>query len=113
MSALARNTDPATSHEASPADPDRDRMIALRRIGDAGPEGATQVEVDAAHLAEHPRAADGKMRKRVCELRRSGLVQKTGERRLTPRRRWAEVYRVTAKGRAALRAADRRKDVSA
>jgi len=69
--ALARNTDPATSHQAARRAPVRGHAAKVLEALRAGPAGQTE-------LAARCGITVAAVSKRLPELRRAGLVEKTG-----------------------------------
>ncbi|CAH0496087.1 hypothetical protein [Novosphingobium sp. CECT 9465] len=67
-------------------------MLALNRLGEATP-------LEAVAVAGIAREA---LQPRFSELRTTGLVEPTGERRRNPSGKYAAVLRLTEQGRAAL-----------
>jgi len=96
--ARARSTDPDTAHAAAQRTADQLRehqwhvLDAIVRAGTAGM--LDHDHVDDSGLIQ---TSAGKRR---LELERLGLVEATGDKRLTPSQRWARTYRATARGRA-------------
>lgn len=95
----ARKTDPDTSHEAAryaALNAATLRAMALRELVAAGDAGLTDFE-----LAARCRSQQTSVGKRRGELRDSGLVEDSGERRPSPSGAAAIVWRATEQGRRA------------
>lgn len=93
--AIARRTDPDTSHEAArTVDSLRAKQrYVLATLRHYGP--ATFDDLIADYRAHgFPRQSDSGIRTRVSELREAGFVEDTGERRTLPSGRRAIVWRV-------------------
>ena len=94
---VARNTDPATSHQASAyaaLNAGTLRAVALRELVAAGSQGLTDFE-----LADRLHSQQTSAGKRRGELRDAGLVENSGMTRPAPSGAAAIVWRVTAAGR--------------
>lgn len=91
--ALARTTDPATSHEAAPGS--ARRSAGQRLVLDALAAHGPGTDFD---LAEWTGRQQTSMGKRRLELQRAGLVEPTGGRRPSPSGSAALVWRLTAEG---------------
>lgn len=96
--ALARNTDPATSHAAAasqtPAKLSAGRLLALRTLAEHGP----LTDFELAELTGRAQTSIGCRRK---DLVRAGLAGDTGQRRLSPSGSTAIVWALTIEGRQA------------
>jgi hypothetical protein len=94
--ARARSTDPETAHLAAQAASEHltehERLV-LEAFVHAGRTGLIDHEIEArCGLIQ---TSGGVRRKRLRDL---GLVEPTGDRRLTPSKRYANVHRITARG---------------
>lgn len=98
LDALARNTDPDTSHAAAvsqtPAKLSAGRLLALRTLAEHGP----LTDFELAEITGRQQTSVGKRR---CELVRAGLAADTGQRRLFPSGSPAIVWALTIEGRQA------------
>lgn len=89
----ARRTDPETSFEAAAAVSVTQQA---RVILSAYADGAELLDVEAYRKAGFPpHACDGQ---RCSDLRRNGLIERTGEKRKTPSGRPGYVCAITRKG---------------
>lgn len=96
----ARNTDPATSHQAAThVNRDNDQALVLR-IHAAHPDGLTDFE-----LADLCNRAQTSLGKRRGELRDAGYIEDTGGTRPAPSGAAATVWRITPQGIRAVRRA--------
>jgi hypothetical protein len=94
-----RATDPETARLAAAAAERRltdNQWLVLRSLVEAGRSGLLDHDHEARNGLKQDTAG-----KRRGELQELGLVEPTGERRYTPRRSLAGVYRATAQGIAA------------
>jgi hypothetical protein len=95
--AHARASDPATSHEAVPVNIGRQ---ALRILLAYHSSGHAMTDHDAYSLAGYaPNARDGQ---RCSDLRKFGLIERTGLRGRTPSGKSGHLCCITPKGRAFL-----------
>lgn len=96
LDALARNSDPDTSHAAAasqtPARRKRGQRLVLAALAEHGP--LTDFEHEAINGLQQTSAG-----KRRLELLRRGLVEYAGARRESPTGSPARVWRITAEGR--------------
>lgn len=94
--ARARSTDPETAHLAALAANDtlsEHERIVLAAFYEAGRAGLIDHELESrCSLIQ----TSGGVRRKA--LRDRGLVEPTGEKRLTPSKRYAGVHRITARG---------------
>lgn len=98
----ARNTDPATSHEAIPDNLTMQALVILR----AYRNGKPMIDHDAYALAGFgPNARDGQ---RCSDLRQHGYIERTGERGLTPSGKAGYLCRITDAGLAYLARMEKR-----
>jgi hypothetical protein len=96
----ARSSDPSTSHEAIPENITAQALRVLRSYRTRRP----LLDVDAYELAGYgPNARDGQ---RCGDLRRYGLIRRTGERATTPSGKKGHLCQITEAGLAFLRARD-------
>lgn len=107
--ALARVTDPGTSHEAVGAQPlNRLRRIVLQIFAEiAGDRGMTDTELDSFYeknwgMQGWPVVRFETPRKRRSDLVGMGLIQASGAVEKNPYNRNEVVWEITAKGRDAL-----------
>lgn len=98
LDALARTSDPDTSHTAAasqtPAKLSAGRLLALRTLAEHGP--LTDFE-----LAEITGKAQTSIGVRRADLKKLGLAADTGQRRLSPSGSPAIVWALTIEGRQA------------
>jgi len=88
----ARTTDPSTSHAAIPDNLAEQALTVLRAYAN----GWALIDHDAyMHAGFSPNARDGQ---RCSDLRRWGMIERTGERGRTPSGKSAHRCRITAKG---------------
>lgn len=96
IDALARTSDPATSHAAAaaqtPAKLSAGRLLALRTLAEHGP----LTDFELAELTGRAQTSIGCRRK---DLVRAGLAADTGQRRLSPSGSPAIVWALTIEGR--------------
>lgn len=80
MTALARNTDPITSHEAAAGiDTCRSNMAVLTYLRAHGPEYFTDAElVHGYRAAGAPRYSDSRIRTARADLSRAGIIHYAG-----------------------------------
>jgi uncharacterized protein YjhX (UPF0386 family) len=88
----ARTSDPATSHEAVPKNVTAQGLQVLR----AYKTGEPLLDVDAYRLAGFgPTACDGQ---RCSDLRKSGYIERTGDKAKTPSGKSGYLCRITRAG---------------
>jgi hypothetical protein len=88
----ARASDPATSHEAVPINITEQAFLILLAYSRSRP----LLDHDAYRMAGFgPNARDGQ---RCSDLRRAGLIERTGKRALTPSGKPGHLCRITVAG---------------
>lgn len=91
--AHARASDPDTSHEAVPVKITEQALIILRSYRN----GVPLLDVQAYRFAGFPEhACDGQ---RCSDLRKAGLIERTGDRARTPSGKAGYLCRITEAGR--------------
>jgi hypothetical protein len=101
MSLHARNSDPATSHEAVP----KNITAQMRRVLRGYRDGEARLDHDAYRIVGLTVDMNG-ARQRCSDLRRFKLIERTGERGKTPSGKAGYLCRITPAGLKYLKSTD-------